>query len=44
MNLRVGEQLEFSNEESIKEWANQILENTENEEGLSLMLFANTSQ
>ena len=45
MNLRLGEQkFDFSDENSLHELVDPILENTENQEGLGLMLLTHTSQ
>jgi len=44
LNLRIGENFDFSDEEGLKALVDNIIPNTENEEGLNLLLIANNNQ
>ena len=44
INMRLGNCFDFSDAESLKQRTNAIIENTENEEGVSLLVIANTFQ
>ncbi len=44
MNVRIGETFDFKDEESFKQWAEEVVQGTENEEGVSLVLSAFTSK
>ena len=44
MNVRLQDTFDYTTEESFKQWAETLVQETENEEGLSLLLSAFTSK